>query len=420
MGARLRPHAPGVPGAAAPPQSPADPSVPIRAHRTLPNSRLQTRASRPPIRAKVDQTNIIPMSRAQARHQSEQGAQPSALPTTRAHTLAMALRIRQNSAQTQLNTQPHAQRTFARPPVAGRRSLNSILQPRTEPAGRAEPVVRPARVSSPVRSMREVFPASPASPTNDVAALRRSPPKHSRLLPGQQSHQHSSASTPASSPSGFPPTLSSTPLPQQSSPLDLSGAVDAKHERKLLDLEITNKSLLSINTSLEAVKVRQSREIRTLRRQLVHGRLAAAQGDDANTSLSDISAADASEDSLLAPYSENDAAALGFATIDKLAQQDIELERAHVRCRNMISYMIEEARTAMLTGADTVGGKVLHASELDTSIPTSPSDDMTDHDLHDEIDGTEDDKRYSPLQGQVHRMQMPYLAPDGTPDISVD
>ena len=86
----------------------------------------------------------------------------------------------------------------------------------------------------------------------------------------------------------------------------------------------------------------------------------------------------------------------------------------------MISYMIEEARTAMLTGADTVGGKVLHASELDTSIPTSPSDDMTDHDLHDEIDGTEDDKRYSPLQGQVHRMQMPYLAPDGTPDISVD
>lgn len=414
MGARLRPHAPGVPGAAAPPQSLADPSVPIRAHRTLPNSRPQSRASRPPIRAKVDQTNIIPMSRAQARHQPEQGAQPSAPPTTRARTLAMASRIRQNNAQTQPNTQPHAQRIFARPPVAGRRSLNSILQPRAEPA------VRPAHVSSPVRSIREAFPASPASPTNDVAALRRSPAKHSRPLPDQQSHQLSSASTPTSSPFGFPPTLSSTPLPQQSSPLDLSGPVDAKHERKLLDLEITNKSLLSINASLEAVKVRQSREIRTLRRQLVHGRLSAAQGDDANTSLSDVSAADASEDSLLAPHTENDAAALGFATIDKLAQQDIELERAHVRCRNMISYMIEEARTAMLTGAETVGGKVLHASELDTSIPTSQSDDMTDDDLHDESDSTEDDQRYSPLQGQVHRIQKPYLAPDGTPDISVD
>lgn len=47
---------------------------------------------------------------------------------------------------------------------------------------------------------------------------------------------------------------------------------DARVRRKVLDLEITNKSLLSINSSLELTKVKQTSEIRDLRRRLRESR----------------------------------------------------------------------------------------------------------------------------------------------------
>ncbi|EIW64113.1 uncharacterized protein TRAVEDRAFT_41528 [Trametes versicolor FP-101664 SS1] len=47
----------------------------------------------------------------------------------------------------------------------------------------------------------------------------------------------------------------------------------AKSNRKIADLEITNRSLLAINTSLEATKHKQAREIRELRRKLRESRL---------------------------------------------------------------------------------------------------------------------------------------------------
>lgn len=48
---------------------------------------------------------------------------------------------------------------------------------------------------------------------------------------------------------------------------------EAKSNRKIADLEITNRSLLVINASLEATKHRQSKEIRELRRKLRESRL---------------------------------------------------------------------------------------------------------------------------------------------------
>ncbi|KAJ2921436.1 hypothetical protein H1R20_g15660, partial [Candolleomyces eurysporus] len=47
----------------------------------------------------------------------------------------------------------------------------------------------------------------------------------------------------------------------------------AKSNRKIADLEITNRSLLSINATLEATKNRQMKEIRELRRKLRESRL---------------------------------------------------------------------------------------------------------------------------------------------------
>ncbi|KAJ3535567.1 hypothetical protein NM688_g6960 [Phlebia brevispora] len=43
---------------------------------------------------------------------------------------------------------------------------------------------------------------------------------------------------------------------------------EAKSNRKIADLEITNRSLLAINSTLEATKHRQAKEIRDLRRKL--------------------------------------------------------------------------------------------------------------------------------------------------------
>ncbi|KZV89324.1 hypothetical protein EXIGLDRAFT_721507 [Exidia glandulosa HHB12029] len=54
----------------------------------------------------------------------------------------------------------------------------------------------------------------------------------------------------------------------------LDPALEAKTNRKIADLEITNASLLSINASLEALKVRQQKEIWELRRKLRETRLA--------------------------------------------------------------------------------------------------------------------------------------------------
>ncbi|KAI0368856.1 hypothetical protein BV20DRAFT_968634 [Pilatotrama ljubarskyi] len=48
---------------------------------------------------------------------------------------------------------------------------------------------------------------------------------------------------------------------------------EAKSNRKIADLEITNRSLLAINSSLEATKHKQAREIRELRRKLRESRL---------------------------------------------------------------------------------------------------------------------------------------------------
>ncbi|KAF8314341.1 uncharacterized protein EI90DRAFT_3090712 [Cantharellus anzutake] len=60
-------------------------------------------------------------------------------------------------------------------------------------------------------------------------------------------------------------------------PLDLmeraEAKIEAKSNRKIADLEITNRSLMAINTQLEAEKVRQMREIRELKRRLRESRL---------------------------------------------------------------------------------------------------------------------------------------------------
>ncbi|KIM31862.1 hypothetical protein M408DRAFT_6888 [Serendipita vermifera MAFF 305830] len=56
--------------------------------------------------------------------------------------------------------------------------------------------------------------------------------------------------------------------PQAEPDEDSIFAEEAKSNRKILDLEISNQSLLTVNTMLEATKLRQTREIKELRRKL--------------------------------------------------------------------------------------------------------------------------------------------------------
>ncbi|CAE6419998.1 unnamed protein product [Rhizoctonia solani] len=54
---------------------------------------------------------------------------------------------------------------------------------------------------------------------------------------------------------------------------ELGQREEARSNRKIADLEISNKSLLAINASLESTKARQAKEIRDLRRKLRESRL---------------------------------------------------------------------------------------------------------------------------------------------------
>lgn len=145
---------------------------------------------------------------------------------------------------------------------------------------------------------------------------------------------------------------SETPL----SPSEAGEAEEARVHRKLLDLEITNKSLMAINSALEVTKLKQAKEIRELKRRLRDGRglpVGAASRDSAGTAIF-------SDDEDLETDSDQDD--------DLLVQEDPELEAAHQRCKDLVDNMVEQARKAILAEydeAENTGGKVLHPVEVE-------------------------------------------------------
>ena len=140
---------------------------------------------------------------------------------------------------------------------------------------------------------------------------------------------------------------------------------DAKQERRLLDLEISNKSLLAINASLESTKLKQGKEIRALQRQLL-------LHDNAAEALAALELSD-EEDSEHNPENSHHLGhgRLPTSVLESLTKQQAELDKSHERCRHRIGYMLEEARSTIAMSADVLAtdapGKVLHASELGNS-----------------------------------------------------
>ena len=134
-------------------------------------------------------------------------------------------------------------------------------------------------------------------------------------------------------------------------------ASDAKKARKMMDLEITNRSLLAINSGLEVAKLQQAREIRELKRRVREGRGPSMRGSALPASLAvEGDVEDEEED-------------LEDEDTDFTPREDPELEALHQRCKGLIDHMIVQCRDAILYkyefAKEGVGGKVLHPVELE-------------------------------------------------------
>ncbi|KDN52860.1 hypothetical protein K437DRAFT_253801 [Tilletiaria anomala UBC 951] len=143
------------------------------------------------------------------------------------------------------------------------------------------------------------------------------------------------------------------------SPEEVADRSEAKKARKMLDLEITNKSLLAINAGLEVTKLKQAKEIRELKRRIREGRASIAPGD-----MGSLASGGFEED-------EEEEEEEGDSDADEaiIPREDPELEAMHTRCKGLIDRMLMQARNAIHyrfePAKEGVGGKVLHPIEVE-------------------------------------------------------
>lgn len=137
-------------------------------------------------------------------------------------------------------------------------------------------------------------------------------------------------------------------------------------ERKIADLEITNKSLLAINSGLEVAKHRQGREIRELKRRLrewqngngnrdVGGATGATAVDYADIGDSEDETDDDDDDASDSDYASASDAEDYFGERTRRKRksgagprEDPQLAAAHLRCKTLIDNMLQQARGAIL------------------------------------------------------------------------
>jgi len=173
-----------------------------------------------------------------------------------------------------------------------------------------------------VSSIDSITSARRASLKSDVAPIHSSP-LHIATAPPTEAPTHSNDLP--HSPKGSPVTPSNLTESQPQSPAKSQNnqqhlnelAANARRERKVLDLEISNSSLLAINRSLEREVRKQKAELRRFRRLSRAGRLSLATGQ---SSLASDSTFDDEHDGpalgieggFLAPLGEDDE--LGLST----------------------------------------------------------------------------------------------------------
>jgi len=132
----------------------------------------------------------------------------------------------------------------------------------------------------------------------------------------------------------------------------------AKSHRKIEDLEITNRSLLAINSSLEATKHKQAKEIRDLRRKLRESRLILPP-----RAYRAIKSSDPTGDEDLEDDDEDDDEVEGEVD-DAVALHD----ETYRRVRGLLDGLLEAGHNALASTPEdhrgTGGAKVLSAEEI--------------------------------------------------------
>ncbi|KAG1813363.1 uncharacterized protein BJ212DRAFT_428666 [Suillus subaureus] len=162
------------------------------------------------------------------------------------------------------------------PPEGPLKAARQVLKAKVEPASIPLPPHSPSisalslsSKSSVSRSSLSLDPSHASAPTLNSHTNKRSDTESARANRSIQSDHDDTIS----------PTINGRQSSQdRDSDLDSENSehkarAAAKSNRKIADLEITNKSLLLINTSLETTKNRQAKEIRDLKRKLRESRL---------------------------------------------------------------------------------------------------------------------------------------------------
>ncbi|KAH8102398.1 hypothetical protein BXZ70DRAFT_928414 [Cristinia sonorae] len=164
--------------------------------------------------------------------------------------------------------------------------------------------------------------------------------------------------------------------------LDRKKRAQAKSNRKIEDLEITNRSLLAINSSLEATKHRQAKEIRDLRRKLRESRLILPPRAYRAVKSSDSAfARDDDEDDDDDDDDENEE--------EQQAVVEGKTDATYRRVRGLLESLLEEGRRALETKPEDLapggkgGAKVLSEEEA----RTWRGDDMDSHSVMPKEDG---------------------------------
>jgi len=194
---------------------------------------------------------------------------------------------------------------------------------------------RRSSLTSPGRPRYNAHTRSPSVPTTGPSPSRRSSVGHSDASPVEQARTTSvlgvqgalphsvnppsnSHELPKSQPHSQPPSPTRQAITGQSKIDQMNElAANARRERKVLDLEISNSSLLAINRTLEREMRKQSAELRQFRRLSRSGRISIAPSRSASGKLSAFSEGDSTIDSddLVSPSEDEEDLADGLSVV---------------------------------------------------------------------------------------------------------
>ncbi|KAF2132044.1 hypothetical protein P153DRAFT_382936 [Dothidotthia symphoricarpi CBS 119687] len=224
-----------------------------------------------------------------------------------------------------------------RPALHSRNSGLSVLSAANPPdvseqsrrrSSAASSIMRANHVKSASLSSIDSVVESKTAPSNDQTFLMPSP-LHT------ENHMSSNGSRPeslASAPSPPMTTFSGLPSPRTSvggqSALEMMNelAANARRERKVLDLEISNSSLLAINRSLEKEVRKQKAELRRYRRLTLSGRFSTGPTDP---TLENDSTAEASDTGKLSDMDEDGETSDSEDSDSDSEQEDLEDSSEH-------------------------------------------------------------------------------------------